>query len=419
LAGAAIQLEIWNFSHQKIVNLRLAIGLCLGIPLAAFVAGRVIHDSFQDRLAAAVAQHQQETNRWGDEALIRDNAVKQQALERANAEAKQLTEALGGPVGAAWKNPDLSIAQMLEATAKAIAPPRTEVQVQVDRFTEFDLALTLPVEAHPSIAELCLGVLRHGGPYLSTVRITQGDEVLADLDDRAIASVPDWSKATARQMREVLESSKSSTFTETTTSLPQPGTVKTDEGNETDDSRGEKVALEAFNTARRNQVDALNSALAAQNAAINLRDASTVNNLQTKLNGLGANESVLADVHEFLLNEDKEFRRLLEQQQVDSLLVDILVRKQTQRQDERRRYLKPLFQAINERQRVTSDFLGEMMRLFGTWSTEPTKNIIRFTSEETREIYQRFDDKLGIANKQLSAALSAWQKWEDDQESKL
>ena len=144
----------------------------------------IVWKSFDEREATIRADQQkidaaQEAS-YAKEALQRAMTAHQQAVERKNAYEVEKLVALGGPLGKATKDPSLNIQQMIEQTALACAPPNTSVAVTVDRFTDFDVVMTLP-DALPyaQMAEISKRLINNTVPYTHTVRFFHDDKLLA------------------------------------------------------------------------------------------------------------------------------------------------------------------------------------------------------------------------------------------------
>src|SRR5262249_6048967 len=143
---------------------------------------------------------------WAREDSKRKAADHQEALKRKREYEKALSDLVGGPSEAAAHDPDLSIQQMLEQTAVACAPAgvRVKVRVEVDGFTEFEAVITLMQPAtQDQLAEMTACLMRHGAPYVHTIRFIRDSHLLVELDRRTIETVSDWSQLSPARKQEL------------------------------------------------------------------------------------------------------------------------------------------------------------------------------------------------------------------------
>jgi len=99
----------------------------------------------------------------------------------------------GDPLEEALKNPKLTIREMLLQSAQASAPSNAQVDVKVDRFTEFDIFVALKDRPEPAqLARVVRVLLGKNAKYVNSVRFVYGDQLIWFIDRRKIDSIPSW-----------------------------------------------------------------------------------------------------------------------------------------------------------------------------------------------------------------------------------
>ena len=356
------------------------------LALAAWLVRR-----FEDRAGVLRANHQQQLAalqmQWAREDAARKVAAHEEALTRQRAHQRELEQALGGPTEVPARNPDLNIKEMLEQTARACAPAGALVVVRVDRFTEFEAIVTL--EGAPGsnqLAELTTCILRHGAPYVHSLRFIQGGRVIAELDQRALELVPDWSQASVTTAQALLASSgPAAPSPDAAANDAQPPSVKGETPELTGDRKRLQEVEDAFYRARTNQFGHLNKLIEVQDLAPRLASVGSVSALEDRQKWLGDNDSALDSARALLLDPEPEYRRRLSEQHFDPKLVAILCRGVSERAQPQRSYLTNLLAAVVERQRVAKSFLVTMQSQWGNWHADPAAGQILFDSPSARE----------------------------------
>jgi hypothetical protein len=395
--------------------------------LATLVLAALLVRRFEDRAGALRANHQQQLvtlqKQWASEDAARKVAAHEEALRRQRAHQRELEQALGGPTEVPARNPDLNIQQMLEQTARACAPAGASVVVRVDRFTEFEVIVTLKGVPGPNqLAELTTCLLRHGAPYVHTLRFIQGARVIAELDQRALELVPDWSQASVTTAQQLLASSGLAAPSPVAAANDaQPPSAKEDSPELTGDRKRLQEVDDAFYRARTNQFDRLNKLIEAQDFAARLPSVGRASDLDERLKWLGDNESALDSARAFFLNPEPEYRRLLNEQNFDPLMVTILCRGLTERGEQQRPYLTRLLDAVAERQRITKSFLAAMQSQWGNWHGNPATGRIYFDpprDREAQEAYNRGSAQYERASHAVELAARAWSDFNAAQKNK-
>jgi hypothetical protein len=407
------------------VRTRTAFAVLAGAALLAVATGFCIHVWFQERQRAFYAQYQQDTTeelrQWSRE--DKDRKVKAyQTMQQLQHEHRQsLKVAWGGAAEAACKNPDLSIAGMLEELAQACAQT-SNVTVRVDRFTEFEISIRWDAAMDSGqLAKVSGCVLSQAAPFVRGLRFIQRGSVIAALDGRAIDSVSDWAKASLSDVQNLLTSQQSiasqnadssdagSWSTKLQNKLKDLAS-KAEDGAANGDGQRIRDAQETFDRTVASQNQRLRSVLQQQDQAGKLMDVLNAASLQSKLQLLRQAAVDLKQTREFLMNQDGQFRQLLQSREIDPLFVNIRMRSISERQAGRRPYLEAAFQALDERQSGAEFFLTEMQRTWGGWNVAGT--MIQFTSTDAQRAYRQAADGFSQATDRVSAAMRALNDWD-------
>src|SRR5579864_1395338 len=195
------------------MNRRTSYLILLGIPILTLVGPTTINSIFHSARRARQSRHEQETaidtKAWGRDEAARKLKAHEEGLKRSREYRQQLNEAWGDPVQAAWKNPYLSIEQMLGQLGRACAPAGTQVDVRVDRFTEFEVTLGLDRDAEVGeLAQISLCMMQHGSPFVRNLRFTRAGRLLAELETAELDAKRDWAKASQAEIEKYLSMSK-------------------------------------------------------------------------------------------------------------------------------------------------------------------------------------------------------------------
>src|SRR5690348_16767317 len=114
--------------------------------LATVVMAAGLVGWFEQRAGMLRASHREQLlalqQQWAREGYARQATAGEARLRRQ----RELEQALGGPTEAPARNPDLNLQQMLERLARACAPRGSSVLARVDRFTDFEVLVTLKAD---------------------------------------------------------------------------------------------------------------------------------------------------------------------------------------------------------------------------------------------------------------------------------
>lgn len=347
---------------------------------------------------------------WAQEDEQRALAAKQAAAERAKVRAEKLVAALGGPLEAAFKNPDLNIRQMLNAVALACAPPNSSVSVAVDRFTEFIVYVTLPDPlSSAQLAEISQRLLQKIVPYVHSVRFIQNHVVLAELDWPAIESVGNWSTVSLPEVERLLSPAS-------TPEPPAPVVATTEDGaastsgpaDLTEDQKKIASANSLLKEHYNQHVSALNALVASLDQATRLDTVLTHERLQARVLWLDQVATQLADERNFFLNQSADLESLLKPQQLDPLAIGIIVRNFKDRAQPESGILEGVFDAIGAYREQIQVFLKAMGARWGEWQADSSTKQILFTSGTARAAYLSGSEQYTKSGQALQRAFRAW-----------
>lgn len=351
--------------------------------------------ALQERLAVRDTERQIEAH---DATIARQRRFQQEIIT-----------ALGGPVGAALKHPELTILGMLQEVARACAPKGSVPHAAVDRFTEFTLFIDLPDALdRPALAEIARCLLAHSAQYVSSVQFSHDRSVLAVLDRRGIESIADWANASNSAVEKALidpEYSQPVTFV----GVAPPAEQKVHElQNLPEEGRRQRMAEERFADAFKLADSQLRSALEWQMAAVNLAGVRGVGELDERRKILMDAERAGAEARRVLANPILEYERVLESQKLDPIYIRAAVRTATQNYTTSRPAAGKVFAAFDERSRCASEFLATMKRHVGAWTYQPFQDRFEFHDAAAQLDYAAATKKFDAASRALETAIIEW-----------
>lgn len=322
---------------------------------------------------------------WSQEDAQWNASHEREVLEQEKARAEEWVRALGGPLGAATKNPDLDIRQMIQQVTGACAPTDAVVSVTVDRFTEFDVAVVL--NEKPTLASLAVlsrRLLQNTVPYVTSLRFIQGNTLLAELEDADIESVTNWNTLPDTAALALLQSAAerdqpvSPASDETQTNQPQqdfgPDQPKIDQ------------ARDAFKEDYSEHVRRLNELVSQLNGAARLDTIKTSSQFQEQISWLdGVSPEISAERHYFI-NQEEALGKFLSQQGLDAELINIFKRGYDERNAAQELAYSDIFDALSDYQQQIRKFLTTMDDDRNDWMIQDSGRI-QFTNIEARNAY--------------------------------
>jgi hypothetical protein len=330
------------------------------------------------------------------------------AVARQRRHAREFTAALGGSVNAALKNPDVTILGMLQELAHSCAGRGSFPHVAVDRFTEFTVLLDLSRrETNAALAEIARCFLAHSAPYVHSLRFSHRGAVLAQLDRRAIESIPDWAKTTSANVESLLvnpEYSEPPTFVG---AVPQTEQAHEPQ-NLPEELQRQKTAEEHFREAFKRANTQLHSALEQQTAAINLAGVKVIADLDARRKTLTDANRAAAEAKRVLANPVLEYERILQQQKLDPVYIIAATRTASQTHSNSRPAVSKVFAAIDERSHCASEVLIAVKRHFGAWTYQAFQDRIDFDDPLAHRDYAAAIKNFDAASREVEKAIGDW-----------
>jgi len=339
----------------------------------------------------------------------RQIAARDEAVRRDRRYDDEYTAALGGPIDVALKRPDLTILGMIHELARACSPSGSVPHVSVDRFTDFAVLIDLPrQETNAALAEIAKCLLQHSSQYLNAVRFSHHGRVLAQLDRRAIESIPDWAQATPADIEKLLvnpEFSEPPTFV----GAPQAAERQIQEPqNLPPEVQRQKVAEERFAEAYHRADAQLRAAFQQQIAAVNFAGVKLLSDLEERSKFLTEAERAAGEAKRVLAEPVVEYERILRQQQLDPVYIRAAARTASQGYARSRQAVTQVFGALEERSTCARQLLAAMKTHFGAWTYEPFQDRLDFHDPAAQQDYAAAIKKFNTASDALANAVQAW-----------
>jgi hypothetical protein len=367
----------------------------------------------QSRETELVAAHQKSIAARKEQFELRE--VKRQINARDETVRRQrryydeYVAALGGPLDAALKHPELTILGMLQELARACSPPGSAPHVSVERFTDFTVLIDLPgQETNPALAKIAHCLLLHASQYLNGVRFSCRGRVVAQLDRRGIESAADWAKATAADVQKLLvepDFSEPPTFVGAVPPVEQP---IQEPQNLPPEVQRQKLAEERFVEAYKRADAQLRSAIERQTEAIDLTGVKLAGDLDERGKLLAEAERAAAEAKRVLGDPVIEYERILQQQQLDPVYIRAAARTATQTYANSRRAVARIFAALDERSTCARQFLATMKAHFGAWTYQPFQDRIDFHDPTAQQDYAAAIKRFKSASDALVGAVEGW-----------
>jgi hypothetical protein len=276
---------------------------------------------------------------------------------------------------------------MLHDTAVACAPAGTKISVNVDRFTEFDVAVVLPQRLPVDrLAVIAKALIERTVPYVHSLRFIHGDNLLAYLDVAEIEAETNWHMVSLKTVAwRLSEAGKAGQITAANT------TENTDDAQPKEE---ETPAQTAFRKAQADfKIDYEEHFRLLRNLIQSLGRAAMIEGIQThdqfvsQMKALAQNESDMADLQTFYLNQSADFVLLLRDDGVDPLLVTIYQRGMEDDNLREAPIFDELFKALSAYVQQIREGLTTMDACRGEWSVDTQTHRVQFTTAQAREAY--------------------------------
>jgi hypothetical protein len=367
--------------------------------LLTLILGRVIYEDFDRRAADRSAEQQQEITRrqvaWALEDQKLALAVQDRDQRLDTGFSNRLILAFGGPVPAAVKNPKWSIAEMLQQTAVACAPPGTRVTVSVDRFTDFDVALELPDGvSRDQIADIGRILITNTLPYVHSVRFYEAGQSAGHWDAMGDAGVG------ARETR---------TKAANAPSLGAAGAdANVDSAVDEEMDPNQKKYLtgqEKFNKRFAEHSRQLNKLAVDFNSLASLKSIPTAYKFKAQISWLERLSIQFTNEQTFFLNQDWYWEQSMQEQKLDPLLIGILKRDVVEKTKAALPLYDDLFQALAAYRDQIGHFLKAMDACREQWRLVDQSDVIQFSTSDANSTYTLESGMLQADAESLNAAM--------------
>lgn len=385
----------------------LLVGLSLGTLLAWWVITVVFESMKVEAQHRHNEQMEEDARQWVRQDAARKMAAHEESLQRDQRHLREWETAAGGLVQSVSKNPDLSLQELLEQVAEVCAPTGTVVTVKVDRFTDFEITMDFrqPVLI-PQMAQAGACLLQVGAPYLHSLRFFQNGRLVAELDRRGIESISDWSTASAATVEPLLLRPEIEAAAPTAAAQ-----TAREESEPIGDFKRLRDAERSLKADWDQQMELMQALLKAQADAVNLADVRDSTRLQTKLRELRRAGAGLEGLRSGFLGHEKLHQRLLTEQNLDPLAVQIIMREAAGRYREEKQHVDKFFDALKTRQSGADYFLNEMQRQWGSWRIVAEGLKISFTSDAAKQAHDRGTAQWEAGDTATIAAMKEWSAW--------
>jgi len=291
--------------------------------------------------------------------------------------SNRLVQAWGGRMLAALKNPKWSIAEMLQQTAAACAPPGTRVTVSVDRFTDFDVALELPDGvSHDQISDFGRVFITNTQPYIHRVRLFEAGQSVGHWEGS-----PDEGVA-AREIRSDAPNAAALATAVDDAKVDSAGMGETDPNY-----KKYLTAQEKFNEQLGEHTRQLNQLARDLDSIASLKSIATAYKFRAEISWLDRLSIQLTNEQAFFLNQDGYWEQLMQEQQLEPLLIRILKRDMAERTEASLPLYNDVFLALVAYHEQIGHFLRAMDSCRDQWRLMEQSNRIQFSTSDANSTY--------------------------------
>lgn len=336
-------------------------------------------------------------------------AAYQRDQEAQRLRQRELETALGGPIAAAAKNPELSIGQAIEQVAQRCAPKATRVLVRVDRFTEFDCFLQLPRQlAASELAVLARCVLEHTGQYVNRLQFGFRGNVFAELGRAEVELV-----ASGNADMTVVESwLKEMKGEAPPAGIGSPGIAANTESSETGNvSPAQKLHRdvgEAFNASYQKAHEQFAAAIKLLEDSVDLKDLGSFQQFQERQRILDEAEKRAGAARVMLQNPASEYTRMLQTAGADSIYIQAASRTMATKFAGAQSAVASAFRAFEGRLKSSRAYLEMLAKYFGSWSYLPAQQTMEFENSSVQGAHAQARDRLQGDAQILESAIREW-----------
>ena len=347
-----------------------------------------------------------------EELSLKEQELRAKSREAASRRQAELENILGGPVQAAFKNPDYSLRQALHRAALAVAPTNADVRVDVDRFTEF----TIDFSSHTNLSTnemitVARQLLPVANIYLNSVRFSVKGSVIAELDRQDIEYADDWAKISNDRIalllaREIpMNPAQDAGAIERLKQEQQFSEVLAADRSLLPKLRD---AERQFSAAVKAAYDELAAAIALAEKATSLADVHKPADLDLRKKDLIQAAASAKKSQMFFANPQKSWRDALAAQTMPNDAVDNLQNSFTVLYSHDAAKSNKAFEALQGRFESSKYFLEIAAEQFGNWEFNAEFGQFAFSTEELDRRFNRARNQLIADTQALESALRAW-----------
>jgi hypothetical protein len=349
------------------------------------------------------------------ELFAHEQDLRRDARNAADRRLAEFEQTLGGPLQAAFKNPDLSLREALQRAALACVPTNADVRVEVDRFTEFTVTVSSSESFFTNqMTTVARQFLPLAKPYLYSLRFSVSGTVIAELDRADIDFIDDWSRAPADRVamllaREVPTSAQ--TDAAAIDLLKQERSLSKTLAESPDLAPKMQAAQSKFNEAIRKSFDDLNAALTLSQKAVSLTDVNNHSEINARQRDLAAAAGRASAAREFWKNPRGKWSEILDNEKIFGEPFNQLRASLPLIFRDDPNLSAKVFDALDAKLESSRYFLKLAAEKVGVWRFDMEKGQFGFTDEEYAKRFRRAQDQLSQDSQALENALRTWNEF--------
>jgi len=354
----------------------------------------------------ALKQHEKD---WARREIDYQLAARDSAVARQRHHRDEWLAAMGGPLGVALKDPELTLTGMIEELARACAPG-SRAHARAEHFTEFKVFIELPaVTERAALAEAVRALLAHTSAYVHRIQFSHAGALIGELDRRGIESIPDWTNTPVSQVEKLIvdpEHSEPPTFVGAVGSQPQTAIVEPQ--NLPEEFREQNRAEQRFRDVYKQASDQLRSALELQIDTVNVAGVKSPRDFDERHATLAKADTAAAYAKAILTKPVAEYERVLRESNLNPIYIRAATRTVAQSYERSPEAVVKIFDLVARRSRSAAEFLDVMKRNFSFWTFRPIEQHYEFQDDRAKDDYQRAIRKFDDDSRAIQAAIDAW-----------
>jgi len=383
------------------------------VAILTIVGWLLVEKDSRSRNSELLAAHQQTLKQhekdWARREIDYQLAARDAAVARERRHRDEWLAAMGGPLGVALRDPELTLTGMIEELARACAPG-SRAHARAERFTEFKVFIELPAaNERAALAEVARALLAQTSEYVHRIQFSHAGTLIGELDRRGIESIFDWTNAPVSQIEKLIvdpEHSEPPTFVGAVGSQPQTAIVEPQ--NLPEEFREQNRAEQRFRDVYEQASKHLRAALELQIEAVNVAGAKSPRDFDERRATLAKADSTAANAKAVLANPVAEYERVLREQKLDPIYIRAATRTVAQSYDRSPDAVVKIFDLVARRSRSADEFLDVMKRNLSFWNYRPIEQHYEFQDNRARDEYQRAIRKFDDDSRALQVAIEAW-----------